>query len=221
MSPIIGRGHGKINEFYTLKEEIVNGVTHGIGALLSLLGMVILIYLAVRFGDGWHIASFLVFGGSLILLYFSSTLYHTIQNPRLRPWLRILDHSAVFLLIAGTYTPFLLVALRDTLGWALFGIVWGIALLGIIFKIFFIGKMEVLSTIAYVGMGWMSVLSFKQLLQVVPSYGVVWLVAGGVIYTVGVLFYALEKMPYNHAVWHLFVLGGSICHFVAVSSLVA
>lgn len=221
MSTTMKRNNAKINEFYTLREEIVNGITHGVGALLSMVGMVLLIYLALRYGDRWHVASFMVFGGSLILLYLSSTLYHTVQIPRLRPWLRVLDHSAVFLLIAGTYTPFLLVALRDLGGWALFAVVWGIALLGIVFKVFFIGKMEVLSTIAYIGMGWMSLVSFKQLLAVVPAYGVAWLIAGGVIYTIGVLFYALEKMPYNHAVWHLFVLGGSICHFVAVSSLIA
>lgn len=211
----------KINEHYTVGEEIVNGVTHGIGALLSIAGLVVLVVLAALYGTVWHVVSFAIYGSSLIVLYLASTLYHSIQIPRLRPFLRILDHSAIFVLIAGTYTPFLLVSLRGPWGWSLLGVVWGIAVLGIFFKVFFIGKLEVLSTIAYVLMGWMCMLAFKQLMNAMPSYGLTWLVAGGVTYTLGVLFYAIKKIPYNHAIWHLFVLGGSVCHFFAVHSLVA
>ncbi|MCA9973508.1 MAG: hemolysin III family protein [Anaerolineales bacterium] len=210
-----------INEHYTLGEEIANGVTHGLGALLSVAGLVVLVVLAAMYGTVWHVVSYSVYGASLIILYLASTLYHSVQVPRLRPFLRIIDHSAIFVLIAGTYTPFLLVALRGPWGWTLFGVVWGIAVLGIVFKVFFIGKMEVAATIAYVAMGWMCMLVFKQLMAVMPSYGLTWLVAGGVVYTVGVLFYAWKKLPYGHAVWHLFVLGGSVCHFFAVHSLVA
>ena len=211
----------RINEFYTLREEIANGVTHGIGAALSIVGLIVLVVTAVLYGTVWHVVSYSIFGASLIILYMASTLYHSIQTPKLRPILRIIDHSSIFLLIAGTYTPFLLTALRGLWGWSFFGIVWGIAILGILFKVFFIGKLEVLSTIAYVGMGWLCVFAFKQMLATVPPAGVTWLVAGGVVYTVGVLFYAIKKIPYNHAIWHLFVLGGSICHFIAVSSLLA
>ncbi|MCA9935217.1 MAG: hemolysin III family protein [Ardenticatenaceae bacterium] len=210
-----------INEHYTLGEEIANGVTHGIGAMLSIAGLVVLVVTAVLYGTTWHIVSFSIYGTSLIILYMASTLYHSIQIPKARPILRIIDHSSIYLLIAGTYTPFLLTALRGPWGWTLFGIVWGIALLGIIFKIFFINKLEVLSTLAYVGMGWLCVIAFKQMLATVPPPGVTWLVAGGVVYTIGVLFYAIKKIPYNHAIWHLFVLGGSICHFFAVSALLA
>lgn len=212
--------HNKVNEHFTLGEEIVNGITHGIGAVLSIAGLVVLVVLAVLYGTIWHIVSFSIFGASLIILYTASTLYHSIQAPKARPILRIIDHSSIFLLIAGTYTPFLLTALRGPWGWTLFGVVWGIALLGIIFKIFFIGKLEVLSTLAYVGMGWLCIVAIKQLLAAMPPYGVAWLIAGGIVYTVGVLFYAIKKIPYNHAIWHLFVMGGSFCHFFAVSSLV-
>ncbi len=211
----------KVNEHYTLGEEIANGITHGIGAAFSIAGLVILVVLAVLYGTVWHIVSFSIFGASLIILYTASTLYHSIQVPQARRILRIIDHSSIFPLIAGTYTPFLLTALRGPWGWTLFGIVWGIALLGITFKIFFIGKLEVLSTLAYVVMGWLCVIALKQMLATMPPQGVAWLIAGGIVYTVGVLFYAIKKIPYNHAIWHLFVLGGSVCHFFAVSSLVS
>lgn len=210
-----------INEHYTLGEEIANGITHGIGAALSIAGLAVLVALAAVYGTVWHIVSFSIFGASLIILYMASTLYHSIQVPQARPVLRIIDHSAIFLLIAGTYTPFLLTALRGSWGWWLFGIVWGIAVLGILFKVFFIGRWEVLSTLAYIGMGWLCVFALKRLVMVVPPAGVIWLIAGGIVYTVGVLFYATRRIPYSHAIWHLFVLGGSICHFFAVSSLVA
>lgn len=211
----------QINEFFTLGEEIAHSITHGLGVVLSIAGLVVLVVLAALYGTVWHVVSFTIFGASLVILYTASTLYHSIQIPRLRRILRIIDHASIFLLIAGTYTPFLLTALRGPWGWSLFGVVWGIALVGIFYKIFFIGKWEVISTLAYVGMGWLCVLTFKQMLATLPPPAITWLVAGGVVYTIGVLFYAIKKIPYNHAIWHLFVLGGSICHYFAVSALVA
>lgn len=220
MSPKASIQRRLINEHYTLGEEIANGITHGLGAALSIAGLAVLVALAAVYGTVWHIVSFSIFGASLIILYTASTLYHSIQIPQARPVLRIIDHASIFLLIAGTYTPFLLTALRGPLGWWLLGIVWGIALLGIVFKVFFIGRWEVISTLAYVGMGWLCMVAFKQMLAVVPPAGVAWLVAGGIVYTVGVIFYALQRVPYSHTIWHLFVLGGSVCHFFAVTALV-
>lgn len=220
MSPKASIQRRLINEHYTLGEEIANGITHGLGAALSIAGLAVLVALAAVYGTVWHIVSFSIFGASLIILYTASTLYHSIQIPQARPVLRIIDHASIFLLIAGTYTPFLLTALRGPLGWWLLGIVWGIALLGIVFKVFFIGRWEVVSTLAYVGMGWLCMVAFKQMLAVVPPAGVAWLVAGGIVYTVGVIFYALQRVPYSHTIWHLFVLGGSVCHFFAVTALV-
>lgn len=201
---------------YTLNEEIANAITHGIGALLSVAALTLLVVLAVIYGDIWRVVSFSIYGASLVILYLASTLYHTVQTPRVKRILRIFDHAAIFILIAGSYTPFLLVSLRGTWGWTLLGIVWGIALVGIVLKVFFIGKYEVLATAAYVGMGWLVVFAFRQLLANLDTGGVVLLVAGGVVYTLGVIFYAWRKLPYSHAIWHLFVLGGSACHFFAV-----
>lgn len=207
------------NPFYTIQEEIANSVTHGIGAGLSVAGLVALVITAVRYGDAWQIAAVSVFGASLVLLYAASTLYHAIQHPRLKPLLRKLDHASIYLLIAGTYTPFLVISLRGPVGWTLLAVVWGMALLGVLWKMFFTGRFEVIATIVYVLMGWMGVVAIRDMLAAVPPLGVIFLFAGGIIYTAGVLFYALEKIPYNHAVWHVFVLGGSICHFTAVITL--
>ena len=201
---------------YTVGEEIANSITHGIGAALSIAGLTLLVSLAAIYGDVWRVVSFSIYGSSLVLLYLCSTLYHSIQHPKAKRILRIFDHSAIYLLIAGSYTPFTLVSMRGPWGWSLFGVVWGLALLGIAFKTVFIGRYEKWATAAYVLMGWLVVIAFKQMLVTVPPGGIIWLVIGGVVYTSGVLFYAWEKLPYNHAVWHLFVLGGSICHFFAV-----
>lgn len=201
---------------YTIGEEIANSVTHGIGAGLSVAGLTLLVALAAIYGDVWRVVSFSIYGSSLILLYLASTLYHSIQHPKVKRVLRIFDHSAIYLLIAGTYTPFTLVSMRGPWGWTLFGIVWGLALLGIAFKTVFIGRYEKLATAAYVLMGWLVVAAFKEMLVTIPTGGVIWLVVGGVLYTLGVIFYAWQKLPYNHAIWHLFVLGGSICHFFAI-----
>jgi hemolysin III len=207
------------NPFYTLREEIANSVTHGIGAVLSVAGLVTLIVLAVVYGDVWRVVGFTVFGASLLALYLASTLYHAVQHRGAKRILRKCDHAAVYLLIAGTYTPFLLISLRGTIGLPLLGVVWGMAAIGVLWKMFFTGRYEVLATIVYVIMGWMCVLAYGQMVANVPSLGVTLLFAGGIVYTLGVLFYALEKIPYNHAVWHLFVLGGSACHFAAVVTL--
>ena len=210
----------RINEFYTRGEEIANSVTHGIGAALSIAGLVVLVVLASVYGDVWRVISTSIYGTSLVLLFLSSTLYHSIQNPRLRPVLRRVDHAAIYVLIAGTYTPFTLVSLRGPLGWTFFGVVWGMALVGILFKVFFIHRFALVSTLAYVAMGWICVLAFGQMLDHVPPSGMIWLVTGGVVYTVGVVFYVLRRIPYGHAVWHLFVLAGAICHFFAIRAVI-
>lgn len=201
---------------YTIGEEIANSITHGIGAVLSVAGLTLLVVLAAIYGDVWRIVSFSIYGASLFLLYLASTLYHSIQHPRIKRVLRIFDHAAIYLLIAGTYTPFMLVSLRGPWGWSFFGIIWGLAFLGIAFKAFFIGRYEKLATAAYVLMGWLCVVAFKEMVATLSFGGMAWVVAGGIVYTLGVIFYAWEKLPYNHAIWHLFVLGGSICHFFAI-----
>lgn len=207
------------NPFYTVREEIANSVTHGVGAALSAAGLVTLIVLASLYGDVYKVVGFTIFGASLLILYSASTLYHAIQHRGAKRILRRCDHAAVYLLIAGTYTPFLLISLRGTIGLPLLALVWAMALLGVLWKMFFTGRYEVLATIVYILMGWMCVLAYRQMVSNVPPLGVALLFAGGIVYTLGVLFYALEKIPYNHAVWHLFVLGGSACHFAAVMTL--
>lgn len=206
------------NEIYkqSLGEEIANAIIHGIGALLSIAGLVILVVVASTKGNAWHIVSFSVFGTCLILLYTASTLYHCFQSARVKKVFRIMDHAAIYLLIAGTYTPFTLTLLRGSWGWSLFGVVWGLGVAGIVFKVFFVNKFNVLSTIIYLLMGWMIIIAAKPLIENVPANGLYCLVAGGAAYSLGTVFYLWEKLPYSHAVWHLFVLGGSICHFFAV-----
>ncbi len=206
--------------FYTLGEEIANSVTHGIGAALAVAGLTALVLLAVIYGDAWRVASFTIYGSSLIILYLGSTLYHSVQHPRAKRVFRTLDHTSIYVLIAGTYTPFLLIGSRNTAGWTLLALVWTMAVAGILWKIFFLGRLEVLATLMYVFMGWMGVFAFRQILSNLPPLGVTMLFAGGIVYTVGVIFYAWERLPYNHAIWHLFVLGGSICHFFAIATLI-
>ncbi len=202
---------------YTVYEEIAHGISHGIGAALSIVGLVVLIVCAVSTGDAWHIVSFSIFGGALIVLYVASTLYHSLPMPHVKLALKRFDHSAIFLLIAGTYTPFMLVTLRGVWGWSLFGVVWGLAVLGVLIKVFCpISKFETASVVLYVVMGWLCVIAAKQLFTNLSHTSLMFLVLGGVCYTVGVVFYVWEKLPYNHAVWHLFVLGGSIFHYFSV-----
>lgn len=202
--------------FYTWREEIANAVTHGIGAVLSVVGAVTLIVLAALHGDWWRLLSVTVYGVSMALLYTASTLYHALQAERIKLWLRRFDHAAIYVLIAGSYTPFLLVQLRDAKGMTMLAVIWGLAVIGIVYKLFYTGRYDGLSTLLYVGMGWLAVLIFRDLWAALPRAGVLWIVAGGLSYTVGVAFYLWKRLPYNHAVWHLFVLAGSACHYIAV-----
>jgi hemolysin III len=208
-----------VNEHYTLGEELAHSVTHGVGAALSLAALVTLVVLAVLQGTKWHVLSFTVYGVSLLAVFLASTLYHGVQKPRLRPILRKVDHAAIYLLIAGTYTPFVLISMRGTLGLTLLTIVWGLAVFGIVYKIFFIDRFVVLTTLAYVGMGWMSIVAWREMVANIPGPSLVLLMVGGGLYTLGVVFYALTKIRYTHAVWHLFILGASACHFAAVLTL--
>jgi len=203
-------------ENYTPLEEIFNSLTHGIGILISLAGMVLMIVFAGRYGNVNHIVSCTIFGLTLVMLYTASTLYHSFRKPTLKHVFKICDHSCIYLLIAGTYTPFLMVTLKGMLGWSLFAVVWTLTAAGILFKIFFVYRFNILSTIAYILMGWIIIFAVKPLLHSLPEGGIAFLVAGGLAYTLGTIFYAWKKLPFNHAIWHLFVLGGSICHFLAV-----
>lgn len=201
---------------FTPTEEVWNGITHGIGTALSIAGLTLLVVLAAVYGDSWRVVSFSIYGSTLVLLYLASTLYHSIQIPKVKRVLQVLDHAAIYLLIAGSYTPFLLVNMRGKLGWTLFGVVWGLAILGIALRTIFVGRFEKLAVVGYVLMGWLMVVGFKEMQLAIPPGGVNLIIAGGVTYTVGVIFFAWRKIPYNHAIWHLFVMGGSICHFLAM-----
>jgi hemolysin III len=199
-----------------LKEETVNALTHGLGALLSLGGLVVLVVMASLHGDAWHIVSCSIYGFTLVLLFSSSTLYHSFRSQRVKHIFRIIDHASIYLLIAGTYTPFVLVNLRGRWGWSLFGVIWGLALAGIVFQIFFVSRFRLVQTMIYLAMGWLVVIAIKPLFMHVPRLGLLWLLFGGLCYTVGAVFYLWKKLPYHHAVWHLFVLGGSVCHYFAI-----
>ena len=201
-------------------EEIANAITHGIGLLLSIAGFVVLLVLAALRGTAWHIVACSIYGATLICLYTASTLYHAVISPRVKRALRIFDHSAIYLLIAGTYTPFLLVSLRGPWGWSLFGVIWGLALAGVLFKFWFVERFAILSTAVYIAMGWLVVIAAKPVITHLPLTAIIWLLAGGLAYTGGVIFFAAKRIPYSHAIWHLFVLAGSICHYFAVLSTV-
>lgn len=201
---------------YSVGEEIANSITHGIGTLLAISGLAVLVGFASLKGDAWHIVSCSIFGATLILSYLSSTLYHSIPMVRTKQILRTIDHSAIYLLIAGTYTPFMLVSLRGPWGWSIFGAVWGIAIVGIIMKTTIFGKIRSLSTVIYLVMGWIVLIAIKPVIAALDPGGVQLLVLGGLAYTAGVIFYAWKKLPYSHAIWHLFVLAGSGFHFFAV-----
>jgi hemolysin III len=201
---------------YSPVEEAANRLTHGFGALLSVAGLVLLVVHSARHGDAWMVTSTAVFGTTLVLLYSASTLYHSVSSDRWRRLGQKLDHAAIYLLIAGTYTPFTLGPLRGAWGWTLFGIVWGCAVVGVVLKLFFAGKFELLSTVAYLAMGWLVVIALKPLVAALPA-GALWLLlSGGLCYSLGTIFYHWEKLPFNHAVWHVWVLAGSACHWAAV-----
>jgi hemolysin III len=205
--------------FYTKGEEIANAITHGIGAALAIAALVLLIVFSAMKGTVWHVVSFSIFGATLVILYLESTLYHSLTNKKVKRLFRKFDHMSIFLLIAGTYTPFCLTILRGTMGWIMFAIVWGSTIVGIVLKAFLTGKKDKLSTILYVVMGWLIVIAIKTMYLSMTFSGFLFLVIGGLLYTVGALFYSWDKLRYNHGVWHLFVIGGSVCHFFSVMSL--
>jgi len=201
---------------YSIGEEIAHTVIHGVGLLLSIAGLAVLVTLSSRSGDAWYIASTGIYGVTLILLYTSSTLYHGIPHAKAKPVLQRLDHAAIFLLIAGTYTPFTLVTLRGSWGWALFALVWGIAIAGMVLELVARKRYKRLSISLYLGLGWIILIAIKPLLRSVETDGVLLLLAGGLCYSFGVIFYVWKTLPYHHAVWHLFVLAGSALHFFSV-----
>lgn len=198
-----------------LRDEIASAVTHGLGAIAALAGGSVLITLAAIHGDGWQLATAIVFSATLVLLYVASTLFHAIAHPGAKARLQVLDHCAIYLLIAGTYTPFTLINLRGPWGWGLFAAVWTIAAAGVIFKMF-TGRFRLLSTVLYLAMGWLIIVAIRPLLRSVDTWSLYWLLAGGLFYTLGTYFYQRDNQRYFHAIWHLFVLAGSTCHFVAV-----
>jgi hemolysin III len=201
---------------FTRSEEIANSVTHGIGTLLSVAGLIRLLVLASARGSALHTVSFIVYGATLISLHLASTLYHGARGPRLKRALRIADHGAIYLLIAGTYTPFTLISLRGPWGYTMLVVIWVLALAGVAFKTLFIGRFRRLSVLTYVLMGWLCVIAAHQMWLHIPKGGLIWLLAGGLSYTAGIAFYGWKRLPYHHAIWHLFVLGGSACHYFAV-----
>ncbi len=201
---------------YQQAEELLNILTHGIGLLLSIAALSLLVVFAGMQGTAWHIVSFSIYGASLVVLYFASTTFHLSTNQKARSRLKIFDHASIFLLIAGTYTPFTLVILRGPWGWSIFGVIWGLALAGIILKLFYTGRFNTVSTILYVAMGWMILLAVYPLVQAFPVEGLLWLAAGGISYTVGALFFLFNKVPFNHTIFHVFVIIGSLCHFVSI-----
>ncbi len=200
-----------------VREEVANSVTHGLGLLASLVGAFVLVSLSLERGEAWHVVSAVVYGATLVALYAASTLYHVFKGTRARSVLRVLDHCAIYLLIAGTYTPVTLVSLRGGWGWTLFGLVWSLALAGIVFKILATGRFAVLSTVVYVLMGWLCIIAVKPMLVLLSPGALALLAAGGVLYTAGTVFYHSRRVPYSHAVWHLFVVAGSVCHYLAIA----
>ena len=204
------------DEPQSLGEEIASSVTHGIGTALSIAALVLLVVFASKHGGAWRIVSLSIYGATLVFLYLSSTLYHSFPEGRAKHFFRYLDHSSIFLLIAGSYTPIVLVALQGLWGWTLFAIIWTLAIGGILAKILLKGKLEIISVLFYILMGWIIVVAIKPLLQAVPIALFAWLLAGGLFYTLGTIFYAWKKLPYNHTIWHLFVLAGSAAHFFGI-----
>src|SRR5699024_3507078 len=201
---------------FSKQEEIAHAITHGIGVLLSIAGLVLLIIFASLEGDVWQIISGIVFGTTMLLMYIASTVVHSLPKGKWKDIFQIFDHSSIYLFIAGTYTPFLLVHLRGDVGWTLFVVIWGIAIVGVVFKIFFVKKFILLSTLFYLFMGWLIVLVWEPLTSIVPSNGITLLMIGGILYSVGAIFFIWRSLPYHHAVWHLFVIAGSAFHFFSI-----
>ncbi len=206
----------KRDEKQTAGEEIANVTTHMVGAALGIAGLSVLVVGASRHGDIWRIVSFSIYGLTLVLLYLASAFYHGARSPRVKQLLRLFDHAAIYLLIAGTYTPFTLVSLRGPLGWTIFCLIWALAIAGVILKVFHFERVHFLSTALYLVMGWLVVIAVRPVIDAVSLRGLLWLGAGGLAYTFGVIFYVWHRLPYAHTVWHLFVLAGSVFHFFAI-----
>jgi hemolysin III len=204
-----------VQTHYHLGDILANAITHGIGAALAVAGGIYLIAASTR-GTVWQVVSCSIFAATLVLVYLCSTLYHSLVRTRARHVFQVLDHAAIYLLIAGTYTPFTLVSLRGPVGWTLFGVVWGLAAAGVIFKSFAVGRYQVASALVYLFQGWFVVVAARPLVQAIGWHGIMWLGAGGLAYTLGIVFFALDSRRYFHAAWHLFVLAGSAAHYFAI-----
>lgn len=203
-------------QHYSALEEKTNIISHAIGLILSVIALLLMLVRASQYGNVWHIVSVSFFGVSLITLYAASTFYHSAKDPRRRARLRVIDHATIYTLIAGTYTPFTLVVLHGSVGWMVFGVSWAMAITGITLKLFFTGRFNILSTLMYVFMGWIIVFAITPLIESLSTEGLFWLFAGGVAYTTGAILYSIKKIKFNHAIFHMFVLLGSACHFVSV-----
>ncbi len=201
---------------YGKTEEILNAVSHGVGIILSVTGLIVLVSAAASAGDVWKVAASAIYGASMIALYSASTLYHGFSDPKIKRVLNMCDHISIYFLIAGTYTPFVLVNLRGPWGWTIFGIVWGSAVIGTVLKIIYGSRFRKVSTLLYLCMGWVIVIAAKPLIDTTEPAGLILLLAGGLLFSFGVIFYKWKSLPYNHAIWHLFVLAGTVCHFFAV-----
>lgn len=198
---------------YSLAEEVANSVSHGLGALLSVAALTLLVTFASLSQDPIRITSFSIYGTSLVLLFMASTLYHALVNEQAKRIFKVIDHCAIYVLIAGTYTPLLLITIDGVLGYSMLVLIWSIALIGVVFKIKFAGRFKNVSLVSYLGMGFISLFVISELARALPNGGLALLIAGGVVYSLGVIFYVQKKIPFNHAIWHLFVLGGAACHF--------
>lgn len=201
---------------YSVLEEVLHAITHGVGVVLSILGLSWMLYLSIAAADPWRIVASSIYGASLITLFLASTVYHGMYASRHRELFKLLDHCAIYLLIAGSYTPFLLVAMRTNTGWWLFGTVWALATAGIIKKLWFRHRFPRIALASYLAMGWLIVVAAPQLAEAIGANGMAWLLAGGLCYSVGAIIYAMDEIPFNHAVWHVLVLGGGACHFLGV-----
>jgi hemolysin III len=213
---VTGEDQTKHKHPYSLGEEIANAVTHGVGAALSVAALVVLIFIAAMWGNGWHLASAIVYGVTMFLLYTASTLYHAITHPGARRVFKVIDHAGIYLLIAGTYTPFTLVTIRDEGGWWLFAVVWTLAVAGISLEAFWVDRPKWVSAVVYLGMGWLAIFAIKPIANNLEPAGVRLLIAGGLAYSLGTIFYLLKKVKWMHPVWHLWVLAGSLLHFLSV-----
>ena len=216
---VMGKAKRKVETAYktlSLKEEIFNSITHGIGTLLSIAALVVLVVFAVIKGNAWHVVSFSIFGSTLVLLYLSSTLYHSFTKEKIKNLFARFDHAAIFLLIAGTYTPFVLTTIRGPLGWTLFGIIWGLTISGVVIRSIYLTRFRKLMVFIYLAMGWMFLIAIVPIVKNLPATSIAFLFAGGGCYSLGVLFYAWRNLKYGHGIWHLFVLAGSAMHFFSV-----